>query len=69
MGIAAGVLTLCILRSGLSAIGVEPYVHDLVTGTILVIIATIDAPDLAHRLTAWRLDRAERWERQLARTS
>ena len=35
MGIAAGVLTLCILRSGLSAIGVEPHVHDLVTGVIL----------------------------------
>jgi len=69
MGIAAGVLTLCILRSGLSAIGVEPYVHDLVTGTILAIIATVDAPDLAHRLTAWRLDRAERWQRQLAGNS
>jgi hypothetical protein len=49
MGIAAGVLTLCILRSGLSAIGVEPHVHDLVTGTILVVIATVDAPDLARR--------------------
>ncbi len=35
-GIAAGVLTLCILRSGLSAIGVPPYVHDLVTGGILL---------------------------------
>jgi ribose/xylose/arabinose/galactoside ABC-type transport system permease subunit len=66
LGIAAGVLTLCILRSGLSAIGVEPHVHDLVTGAILVIIATIDAPDLAHRLTVWRLDRAERREERLA---
>jgi ribose/xylose/arabinose/galactoside ABC-type transport system permease subunit len=60
MGIAAGVLTLCILRSGLSAIGVEPHVHDLVTGMILVIIAVLDAPELARRVTAWRLDRAER---------
>ncbi len=60
MGIAAGVLTLCILRSGLSAIGVEPHVHDLVTGSILVAIAVLDAPELMRRITAWRLDRAER---------
>lgn len=60
MGIAAGVLTLCILRSGLSAIGVEPAVHDLVTGFILIAIAFLDAPELIRRLTAWRLGRAER---------
>jgi ribose/xylose/arabinose/galactoside ABC-type transport system permease subunit len=60
MGIAAGVLTLCILRSGLSAIGVEPHVHDLVTGFILLVIAILDAPGLARRVTIWRLDRAER---------
>lgn len=59
-GIAAGVLTLCILRSGLSAIGVPPYVHDLVTGGILLFIALLDAPELARHITAWRLDRAER---------
>lgn len=67
MGIAAGVLTLCILRSGLSAIGVEPHVHDLVTGVILVFIAVLDAPELIRRVTAWRLDRAER--QTLARRS
>jgi ribose/xylose/arabinose/galactoside ABC-type transport system permease subunit len=60
MGIAAGVLTLCILRSGLSAIGVAPHVHDLVTGGILIFIAILDAPDLARRVTTWRLDRNER---------
>jgi ribose/xylose/arabinose/galactoside ABC-type transport system permease subunit len=60
MGIAAGVLTLCILRSGLGAIGVPPYVHDLVTGGILLVIAILDAPDLMRRVTAWRLDHAER---------
>lgn len=59
-GIAAGVLTLCILRSGLSAIGVPPFVHDLVTGAILLFIAVLDAPDLARHVTAWRLARAER---------
>ncbi len=66
MGIAAGVLTLCILRSGLSAIGVPPFVHDLVTGSILLVIAILDAPDLARRVTAWRLDRAERRQHALA---
>jgi ribose/xylose/arabinose/galactoside ABC-type transport system permease subunit len=60
LGIAAGVLTLCILRSGLSAIGIEPHVHDLVTGAILLAIAVLDAPELVQRATAWRLDRAER---------
>lgn len=70
MGIAAGVLTLCILSSGLSAIGVPPYVHDLVTGAILLVIAILDAPDLARRITTWRLDRAERRQRgALAETS
>jgi len=67
MGIAAGVMTLCILRSGLSAIGVEPYVHDLVTGSILIAIAFLDAPELARRVTAWRLARVER--QALARKS
>ena len=66
MGIAAGVLTLCVLRSGLSAIGVEPHVHDLVTGSILVVIAVLDAPDLARRMTGWRLDRSERRRRPIA---
>lgn len=66
-GIAAGVLTLCILRSGLSAIGVPPYVHDLVTGGILLFIAVLDAPELARHVTAWRLDRAERRARALAK--
>src|SRR6202011_3768917 len=65
-GIAAGGLTLCILRSGLSAIGVEPHVHDLVTGGILAVIAILDAPDLGRRIIAWRLDVAERWEQAVA---
>ena len=54
-GIAAGVLILCVLRSGLNAIGVVPHVHDIVTGAILLIIAIIDAPYLARRVTEWRL--------------
>jgi ribose/xylose/arabinose/galactoside ABC-type transport system permease subunit len=60
MGIAAGVLILCILRSGLNAIAVSPHVHDIVTGAILLVIAVIDAPYLAMRLTTWRLYWRER---------
>jgi ribose transport system permease protein len=67
-GIAAGVLTLCVLRSGLGAIGVPPYVHDLVTGGILLFIAILDAPDLMRHVTAWRLSRAERRARALVET-
>lgn len=68
-GIAAGVLTLCILRSGLSAIGVPPFVHDLVTGGILLFIAILDAPDLTRHVTAWRLGRAERRAQTLEQKS
>lgn len=60
MGIAAGVLILCILRSGLNAIGVSAHVHDIVTGAILLVIAVVDAPYIGMRLTTWRLHWAER---------
>ena len=70
MGIAAGVLTLCILRSGLSAIGVEPAVHDLVTGFILIAIAFLDAPELFRRVDvlASRPRRAQGAGREAAMT-
>ena len=67
MGIAAGVLTLCVLRTGLSAIGVSPHVHEIVTGVILIVIAILDAPDLIRRITTWRLDLMERRERSMRR--
>ena len=66
LGIAAGVLTLCILRSGFNAIGVPPPVHEVVTGAILLVIAIVDAPDLVRELTRWRLRRAERRAKQEA---
>ena len=70
MGIAAGVLTLCILRSGLSAIGVEPHVHDLVTGFILIAIAFLDAPELfrSRHVVASRPRRAQVPRREAAMT-
>ena len=60
LGIAAGVLTLCILRSGLNAIGASPFVHEIATGGILLVVAILDAPDLARRLTSWHLRASER---------
>lgn len=58
MGIAAGVLVLCFLRSGLNAAGASSYVHNIATGFILFAVAIADAPDLRRRLTEWRLRRA-----------
>jgi ribose/xylose/arabinose/galactoside ABC-type transport system permease subunit len=58
VGIAGGVLVLCVLRSGLTAIGVPPYVHDIVTGGVLLSVALLDAPELQRRLMALRRTKA-----------
>ena len=54
VGIAGGVLILCVLRSGLTAIGVAPYMHNIVTGGVLLAVALLDAPDLRRRRLALR---------------
>ena len=54
IGIAGGVLVLGVLRSGLTAIGVPPFVHDIVTGGVLLAVALLDAPELQRRLLALR---------------
>ena len=51
LGIAAGALTLAVLRSGLNAIGAPPFVNDVVMGTVLLTVAVLDGPDLMRRLT------------------
>jgi ribose/xylose/arabinose/galactoside ABC-type transport system permease subunit len=51
LGIAAGVLTLAVMRSGLNAIGSPPYAHDIAMGAILMGVAILDAPHLGRR---WR---------------
>jgi ribose/xylose/arabinose/galactoside ABC-type transport system permease subunit len=61
LGIAGGVLVLCVLRSGLTAIGVPPYMHDIVTGGVLLAVALLDADDLERRLFA--LQRMAGWRR------
>jgi ribose/xylose/arabinose/galactoside ABC-type transport system permease subunit len=52
LGIAAGVLTLTVLRSGLNAVAAPPFAHDLATGLILLAVAILDASFLLHRLIA-----------------
>ena len=50
-GIAAGVLTLAVMRAGLNAIGAPPYAHDLAMGAILLAVAVLDAPRLGQNLS------------------
>lgn len=50
VGIAGGVLILAVLRSGLTAIGVPPYVHNIVTAGVLLVVAILDSDDLQRRL-------------------
>jgi ribose/xylose/arabinose/galactoside ABC-type transport system permease subunit len=59
VGIAGGVLVLAVLRSGLTAIGVPPFAHDIVTGGVLLAVALLDAPELQRRLFAWRRMRVQ----------
>ena len=54
LGIVGGVLVLSVLRAGLSAIGTQPSVQDIVTGAVLLIVALADAPDLGRRLHGLR---------------
>ena len=48
LGIAIGVLTLAVLRSGLNALGLSPFVTDVMTGGILLSVAILDAPGFAR---------------------
>jgi ribose/xylose/arabinose/galactoside ABC-type transport system permease subunit len=54
LGIAAGVLTLSVMRSGLNAIGAPPFAHDIAMGSILLAVAVLDAPYLSRQLKAFR---------------
>jgi ribose/xylose/arabinose/galactoside ABC-type transport system permease subunit len=62
LGIAAGALTLAVLRSGLNAIGAPPFVNDIAMGVVLLLVAILDGPHLARRLIGGR-----RWLRRLLR--
>lgn len=54
LGIAAGALTLAVLRSGLNAVGAPPFVNDITMGTVLLAVAILDGPYLARRLIVVR---------------
>ena len=56
-GLAIGILTISVLRSGLNALGVQPFVNDVVSGAILLAVAIVDAPYLSRRLR-FRVSRA-----------
>ena len=51
LGIAAGALTLAVLRSGLNAVGAPPFVNDITMGLVLLGVAVLDGPALQDRLT------------------
>lgn len=55
LGLAAGVLTLSVLRSGLNALAVPPFVNDIASGLILFAVAIADAPYLMRHLAAMGL--------------
>ena len=55
MGILAGVLVLCVLRSGLNALEASPHMHEIATGAVLLAVAILDGPALARRIVEWRL--------------
>jgi ribose/xylose/arabinose/galactoside ABC-type transport system permease subunit len=59
LGIAAGALTLAVLRAGLNAVGAPPFVNDITMGAVLLVVAFLDGPYLARRLIA-----ARRWAGQ-----
>jgi ribose/xylose/arabinose/galactoside ABC-type transport system permease subunit len=50
LGIALGVLVLGVLRSGLNAIGAQPYVNEITMGVVLMAVAVADGPNLIRRL-------------------
>lgn len=52
LGLALGVLTLSLLRSGLNGLGVAPFVNGIATGAVLFGVAVLDAP---RHLIRWRM--------------
>jgi ribose/xylose/arabinose/galactoside ABC-type transport system permease subunit len=54
LGIAAGVLTLAVMRSGLNAIGAPPFAHDIAMGTILLTVAVLDSAHVGRHIRKLR---------------
>lgn len=60
LGIAGGVLVLSVLRSSLTAMGVAPFVHWLVTAAVLLAVSILDSDELGRRLTFTRFATSQR---------
>ena len=54
LGIAGGVLALSMLRSGLTAIGVPPFAHWIVTAGVLFAVGILDSDELSRRVYSIR---------------
>ncbi|BCH29375.1 monosaccharide-transporting ATPase [Mesorhizobium sp. L-8-10] len=50
LGIAAGVLILSLLRTGMTILGLPPHAHDIVTGLLLLSVAVLDGEALRQRV-------------------
>lgn len=50
VGIAGGVLVLSALQSGLTALGVDPFVQDIATGGVLLVVGIFDGGELRRRM-------------------
>jgi len=54
LGIAAGTLALCLLRSGLSGFEADPSLLDSLTGLVLLLVAIADGTLFRQRMLEWR---------------
>lgn len=54
LGVAAGALTLCLLRSGLSGFQGDPMLLDSLTGLVLLLVAIADGTLFRQRMLEWR---------------
>ena len=50
VAIAGGVLVLAALQSGLTALSVEPFIQDIATGGVLLLVGIVDGVDLRRRI-------------------
>jgi ribose/xylose/arabinose/galactoside ABC-type transport system permease subunit len=55
LGIALGTLTLCVLQSGLNALGLSSYAHEIFIGLVLLAIAVLDGAAFAARMDLLKL--------------
>jgi ribose/xylose/arabinose/galactoside ABC-type transport system permease subunit len=68
VGIVGGTLVICLLRAGLNAVSTPPSVQEIVTGGVLLLVATADAADLEPRAFAVRQYIADLlWRRETVR--